>query len=212
MTIVSATAWMPSTTSSSWIVRSWMSSRSNGVMKASSSRRLSSRSISSPRFSSFWISAMRLSRSSKCSSMSRSATAAAWRFSPSATNRSKNLTSFGSRRNDIERLLSSAEADRVEDEPCTSGDDRRRGDRDDPGEEDAPGDSPPDALGASRGPDTHDGARDDVGGRDRHAEMRGAKDDAGGGRLGGESVDGLELDDAVTHRMHDPPATDRGPA
>ena len=32
----------------------------------------------------------------------------------------------------------------------------------------------------------------------------------GGGRLGGEAVDGLELHDPLTHRLHDPPAADGG--
>ena len=33
----------------------------------------------------------------------------------------------------------------------------------------------------------------------------------GGRRLGGEAVDRLELGDALAHRLHDPPAADRGP-
>ena len=40
ITKLSATAWIESTTSSSWTVRSWMSSRSNGATNASSSRRV----------------------------------------------------------------------------------------------------------------------------------------------------------------------------
>ena len=38
-----------------------------------------------------------------------------------------------------------------------------------------------------------------------------AEQDGRGGRLGGEAVDRLELDDPMAHRVHDPPAADRGP-
>src|SRR6187551_2292102 len=198
--MVSATDWMPSTTSSSWIVRSWISSRSNGVMKASSRRWLISRSMSSPRFSRSWISAIRASRSSNFSMRSRSFVAAAWRFSPSATNRSKNLTSLGSRRNDIERVPSSAEADEVEDDPRASGDQAGSRDGDDPCKEDAPRDAPADALRAARRTDAHDGARDDVGRRDGRPELGSPEDDRGRRRLRREAVDWLELDDAMAHR------------
>ena len=38
-----------------------------------------------------------------------------------------------------------------------------------------------------------------------------ADEDRGRRRLGGEPVDRLEIGDPLPHRVHDPPATDRGP-
>ena len=42
-------------------------------------------------------------------------------------------------------------------------------------------------------------------------EMGGAEQDGGGRRLGREAVDRLELGDPVAHRLHDPPAADGRP-
>ena len=57
--------------------------------------------------------------------------------------------------------------------------------------------------------DTHDRARDDVRRRHRACRSGQGEHDRGRRRLGRETVDRLELDDAVAHRLHDPPPTDR---
>ena len=94
---------------------------------------------------------------------------------------------------------------------CRRGHDRGGRDRDDPGEQDASSDAPADALRTARRADAHDRAGDDVRRRDGHAEMSRADEDGRGRRLGREPMDGLELDHAVTHRVHDPPAADGRP-
>src|SRR3954452_10229568 len=207
MTRLSATAWMKSTMSSRRDVRSWMSSRSNGGTNAASSRAPISRSMWSPCFSSAWISAIRSSSRSNSVMRSRSFTAAVERFWPLAANRSRNFTSRGISRKVMRRFLS-AQAERVEDEPGSGGDDAGCGNCDYPGDEDAASDSPTDRAEAARGAHAEDGGRDHVRGGHRHPEMSRSQDHACSRRLRGEAVHWLELDDAVAHRVHDPPATD----
>src|SRR3954452_14790315 len=211
MTKASAIDWMPSTTSSSRDTSSWMSSRSNGVTNASSSRRFTSSSISSPRFSRVWMFATRDSSLSYASTISWSAVAAAARLSPSSTNSSKNLGSFGRMRNVMgvppgAGSVASRCPERVEDDPRHRAEDGRHGDGQDPGDEYATGDAPSDGSGALARADAHDRARDDLRGRHRHPEMRGSEEDRGAGRLRGEPVDGFELGDSLAHRPHEPPA------
>src|SRR4051812_18945338 len=213
MTKASAIDWIPSTTSSSRDTSSWMSSRSNGVTKASSSRRFTSSSISSPRFSRVWMLATRASSLSYASTISWSAVAAAARLSPSSTNNSKNFGSFGRMRNVMgvppgAASVASRRPERVEDDPRHGPEDRRHGDGQDPGDEDATGDAPADRPGALASPHAHDRARDHLRRRHRHPEMGRADEDGGTRRLRRETVNGLELGDPLTHRAHDPPAPD----
>src|SRR5215204_3779971 len=208
MTNVSAIAWTPSTTSSRRDTSSWMSSRSNGVTKASSSFRVTSRSISSPRFSSAWMVATRSSSRSYVETMSLSAAVAAWRLSPSATNSSKNLGSLGSRRKLIAFSPGSLgrrfadvswQADRVE---CHPGERRERpgsGECQDPGDEDPARDAPADVAETLARADAHDGARDDLGRRDRHPQLGRPEQDGRGRRLGRETVDWFELGHPLAH-------------
>src|SRR3954451_5033861 len=214
MTKASAIDWMPSTTSSSRDTSPWMAFRSNGVKKAAPNRWFTSSSISSPRFSRVWMFATRDSSLSYASTISWSAVAAAARLSPSSTNSSKNLGSFGRMRNVMgvppgARSVASRCPERVEDDPRHRAEDGRHGDGQDPGDQDATCDAPPDGSRALARADAHDGARDDLGGRHRHPEMRGSEEDRGAGGLRGEAVDGFELRDSLPHRPHDPPATDR---
>src|SRR5207245_9973661 len=91
-------------------------------------------------------------------------------------------------------------------EPRGPGDERRRGDREDPRPDDAPGHPPAHGREALDGADPHDRARDGVRGADRNAGEGGAdqRDRAGG--LGAEAAEGAELGDAHAHGLDDPPA------
>src|SRR4051794_4180020 len=208
MTRLSATAWMKSTMSSRRDVRSWMSSRSNGATNAASSRAPISRSMWSPCFSSAWISAIRSSSRSKSVIRSRSFTAAADRFWPLAANRSRNFTSRGISRKVMRRLLS-AQSEHVEYEPGGCGYEAGRGDGDYPGDKNAASDTPAHRAQSARGTDAKDAGADHVRRRYRHAKVGGRQDDRRGGRFSGETVDRLELDNTVAHRVHDPPAAYR---
>src|SRR3954447_4991334 len=213
MTKASAIDWMPSTTSSSRDTSSWMSSRSNGVTNASSSRRFTSSSISSPRFSRVWMLATRASSLSYASTISWSAVAAAARLSPSSTKSSKNFGSFGRMRNVMgvppgASSVASRRPEGVEDDPRHGPEDGRHGDGQDPGDEDATSDAPPDRPCALARADAHDRARDDLGGRHRHPEMGGPEQDRGAGGPRRDPVDRLKLGDPLAHRPHDPPPAD----
>src|SRR4029078_9316523 len=100
--------------------------------------------------------------------MSWSAVAAAARLSPSSTNSSKNLGSFGRMRNVIgvppgAASVASRRSERVEDDPRHRPEDGRHREGHDPGEEEAPGDAPADGAGALARADAHDRAGDDLG-------------------------------------------------
>ena len=169
--------------------------------------------------------ATRASSRSYWSTSSWRAPAAAARLSPSAMNSSKNLGSFGNSRKligvlpvgagrayaDRSRLTGSWSAERIEDDPGEGGQDPGRTGESGPRRRGCAGRRPSARAHALARADTHDRARDDLGRRDRHPEVCGREQDRCGGRLGGEAVDRLELRDPLAHRLHDPPAADRGP-
>src|SRR6476469_9921218 len=102
--------------------------------------------------------------------MSWSAVAAAARLSPSSTNSSKNLGSFGRIRNVIwvppgSASVASRRSERVEDDPGHRPEDGRHREGQDPGDEDATGDTPADRAGALARANAHDRAGDDLGRR-----------------------------------------------
>ena len=86
---------------------------------------------------------------------------------------------------------------------------RRRGQREDPGDDDVAGHAPAHgrhALGRAR---PHHGAGDRVGGGEREADVRGREDHRRAGALGREALGRVHLDDAAAHRPDDPPAARR---
>src|SRR6476619_7657082 len=127
-------------------------------------------------------------------------------------NSSKNFGSFGRMWKLIwvppRASVASGGSKGVQDDPRQGGEDAGHRDRQDPGDEDAAGDTPADGPGALTRAYAHDRARDDLGSRYGHAEVGRGEQDRGGCRLGREAVDRLELGDTMDHRPHDPPATD----
>src|SRR5215212_4349923 len=137
--------------------------------------------------------------------MSASWRAASARLSPSLWKRSKKRASRGMNVNVIAGPPS-AESDHVQRDPSESGDQGGRRNGDDPCGDDVARDSPADTARSLRRPYPDDRTRDDVRRRNGHPEVSRGKDDRSCGRLGRETMNGLELGDAVTHGVHDPPA------
>ena len=73
------------------------------------------------------------------------------------------------------------------------GDERRRGDRQDPGPDDPAGDAPAHGRQTPDRSDADDGAGDRVRRADRHAEVRRGEERDRAGGLGGEPADRLSL-------------------
>jgi len=86
------------------------------------------------------------------------------------------------------------------------------GDGEDPGVDDAPGNTPADGGEATSSADADDGAGNGVGGADGNAEDGVGDNGQPAGSFRGEATEGNELGDALAHGLDDAPSASHGAA